>query len=177
MARSPKGEAEGWAEHDAGMIGTSRVRSRANDRAFLLPRPQNFTTPLWLSPNFNPQNPKRHVRQFVESFTSNQAKSKSRSSRNAKLELNYQGRSRICQHGVILKVVATNICGSDQHMVRGRTTAPAGLVLGHEITGQVVEKGRDVEFLEIGDLVSVPFNIACGRCRSCKSDTPASAST
>ena len=86
----------------------------------------------------------------------------------AKLELKHPGNNRICQHGVILKVVATNICGSDQHMVRGRTTAPPGLVLGHEITGQVVEKGRDVEFLEIGDLVSVPFNIACGRCRSCK---------
>ncbi|MDT5045091.1 MAG: glutathione-independent formaldehyde dehydrogenase, partial [Mycobacterium sp.] len=40
---------------------------------------------------------------------------------------------RQCQHGVILKVVSTNICGSDQHMVRGRTTAPEGLVLGHEI--------------------------------------------
>ena len=38
---------------------------------------------------------------------------------------------RQCHHGVILKVVATNICGSDQHMVRGRTTAPEGLVLGH----------------------------------------------
>jgi glutathione-independent formaldehyde dehydrogenase len=71
-------------------------------------------------------------------------------------------------HGVILKVVTTNICGSDQHMVRGRTTAPEGLVLGHEITGEVVEKGRDVEFLEVGDIVSVPFNIACGRCRNCK---------
>src|ERR1700693_6008179 len=71
-------------------------------------------------------------------------------------------------HGVILKVVTTNICGSDQHMVRGRTTAPAGMVLGHEITGEVIEKGHDVEFLEIGDLVSVPFNVACGRCRNCR---------
>src|SRR5919201_1864133 len=71
-------------------------------------------------------------------------------------------------HGAILKCVATNICGSDQHMVRGRTTAPAGLVLGHEITGEVIEKGRDVEFVDIGDLVSVPFNVACGRCRTCK---------
>src|SRR5688572_29825674 len=50
---------------------------------------------------------------------------------------------RPCHHGVILKVVATNICGSDQHMVRGRTTAPEGLILGHEITGEIVEKGRD----------------------------------
>jgi glutathione-independent formaldehyde dehydrogenase len=71
-------------------------------------------------------------------------------------------------HGVILKIVTTNICGSDQHMVRGRTTAPKGLVLGHEITGEVIEKGSDVEMVKIGDLVSVPFNIACGRCRNCR---------
>src|SRR5207248_564417 len=75
---------------------------------------------------------------------------------------------RKAEHGVILKVVTTNICGSDQHMVRGRTTAPSGLVLGHEITGEVIEAGRDVEFIKEGDLVSVPFNIACGRCRNCK---------
>src|SRR5215470_6663329 len=71
-------------------------------------------------------------------------------------------------HAVILKIVATNICGSDQHMVRGRTTAPQGLVLGHEITGEVVEAGPGVEFIKKGDLVSTPFNIACGRCRMCK---------
>jgi glutathione-independent formaldehyde dehydrogenase len=71
-------------------------------------------------------------------------------------------------HAAILKVVSTNICGSDQHMVRGRTTAPAGLILGHEITGEVIECGPGVEFIKEGDLVSVPFNIACGRCRNCK---------
>jgi glutathione-independent formaldehyde dehydrogenase len=75
---------------------------------------------------------------------------------------------RKCNHGVILKVVTTNICGSDQHMVRGRTTAPHNLVLGHEILGEVVEAGSDVEFIKEGDLCSVPFNIACGRCRMCK---------
>lgn len=75
---------------------------------------------------------------------------------------------RIAEHGVILRVVSTNICGSDQHMVRGRTTAPVGLVLGHEITGEVIEAGRDVLTLEKGDLVSVPFNVACGRCPMCK---------
>ena len=71
-------------------------------------------------------------------------------------------------HGVILRLVATNICGSDQHMVRGRTTAPTGLVLGHEITGEVIEVGSDVTMFEKGDLVSVPFNVACGRCPMCK---------
>ena len=84
-----------------------------------------------------------------------------------KLELAEQN-NRQLQHGVILRVVATNICGSDQHMVRGRTTAPQGQTLGHEITGEVIEGGRDVEFIKQGDIVSVPFNIACGRCRNCK---------
>jgi glutathione-independent formaldehyde dehydrogenase len=71
-------------------------------------------------------------------------------------------------HAAILKCVATNICGSDQHMVRGRTTAPEGLILGHEITGEVIDVGPGVEFIKKGDLCSVPFNIACGRCRMCK---------
>src|SRR6195952_3713759 len=72
------------------------------------------------------------------------------------------------EHAVILKVVSTNICGSDQHMVRGRTTAPTGMVLGHEITGEVIECGSDVEYIKKGDLVTVPFNVACGRCRTCR---------
>src|SRR5215212_6861131 len=63
------------------------------------------------------------------------------------------GMTKEAPHAVILKIISTNICGSDQHMVRGRTTAPVGQTLGHEI---------------IGDLCSVPFNIACGRCRNCK---------
>ncbi len=70
--------------------------------------------------------------------------------------------------GSILKIIATNICGSDQHMIRGRTTAPSGLVLGHEITSEVIEAGRDVEFISVGDIVSVPFNTTCGRCHNCK---------
>lgn len=70
-------------------------------------------------------------------------------------------------HAVILKVVTTNICGSDQHMVRARTTAPVGQTLGHEITGEVVEVGEDVLFVKKGDICSVPFNIACGRCQMC----------
>lgn len=77
-------------------------------------------------------------------------------------------RGKSIDHGVILRVVTTNICGSDQHMVRGRTTAPRGLILGHEITGEIIEKGKDVEYLNIGDLVTVPFNVACGRCRTCR---------
>ena len=77
------------------------------------------------------------------------------------------GIKRKAPHAAILKIVSTNICGSDQHMVRGRTTAPVGQTLGHEITGEVVETGEDVLFAEPGDICSVPFNIACGRCRMC----------
>jgi glutathione-independent formaldehyde dehydrogenase len=71
-------------------------------------------------------------------------------------------------HGVILQILATNICGSDLHMYRGRSDLQPDTPVGHEITGMVIEKGSDVERLEIGDIVSVPFNVACGRCRNCK---------
>jgi glutathione-independent formaldehyde dehydrogenase len=89
-----------------------------------------------------------------------------------KLELpddvsNGLGIKKQAPHAAILKLVTTNICGSDQHMVRGRTTAPVGQTLGHEITGEVVETGDDVLFVKQGDICSVPFNIACGRCRMC----------
>jgi glutathione-independent formaldehyde dehydrogenase len=77
------------------------------------------------------------------------------------------GIKKAAPHAVVLKLVSTNICGSDQHMVRGRTTAPVGQTLGHEITGEVVEAGDDVLFVKEGDIGSVPFNIACGRCRMC----------
>ncbi|GAB4010381.1 formaldehyde dehydrogenase, glutathione-independent [Nocardioides ultimimeridianus] len=77
------------------------------------------------------------------------------------------GIKQAAPHAVILKLVTTNICGSDQHMVRGRTTAPIGQSLGHEITGEIVEIGDDVLFHNVGDICSVPFNIACGRCRMC----------
>ena len=42
------------------------------------------------------------------------------------------------------------------------------MVLGHEITGEVIETGPGCEFIKVGDICSVPFNIACGRCAACK---------
>jgi glutathione-independent formaldehyde dehydrogenase len=53
-------------------------------------------------------------------------------------------------------------------MYRGRTGVTPGTIFGHEITGEVAEIGSDVECIQVGDLVSVPFNIACGRCKNCK---------
>jgi glutathione-independent formaldehyde dehydrogenase len=58
---------------------------------------------------------------------------------------------RKINHAVILKIVSTNICGSDQHMVRGCTSAPAGLVLGHEITGEVIRFRRRPRCGRTGD--------------------------
>ena len=76
---------------------------------------------------------------------------------------------RKCPHGVILKVVSTNICGSDQHMVRGRTTAPAGLD-ARPRDHRRGDRGRAATSSSSRSATScsVPFNIACGRCRNCK---------
>ena len=77
-------------------------------------------------------------------------------------------KGRKIEHGVILKIVTTNICGSDLHIYDGRFAAPAGMVMGHENTGEVVEVGAHVEHIKKGDICSVPFNVACGTCRNCK---------
>ena len=53
-------------------------------------------------------------------------------------------------------------------MARGRT-APKGIILGHDITGEVIEAGRDVEFIKKGDLVSVPFNMPAAGAGAAKS--------
>ncbi|GLY77778.1 glutathione-independent formaldehyde dehydrogenase [Actinoallomurus iriomotensis] len=74
---------------------------------------------------------------------------------------------RRCDHGVILRTLATCVCGSDQHTLHGPGSAP-GMVLGHELTGVVIEVGRDVQRVRVGDVCSVPFNVACGRCANCR---------
>jgi glutathione-independent formaldehyde dehydrogenase len=68
---------------------------------------------------------------------------------------------------VVVKITTTNICGSDLHMYDGRTGVEQGTVLGHENMGTVEEVGDAVTWFRKGDRVSVPFNIACGSCRSC----------
>ena len=50
-------------------------------------------------------------------------------------------KGRKIEHAAILKLVTTNICGSDLHIYHGRFAAPAGMVMGHENTGEVVEVG------------------------------------
>ncbi|MDB5363711.1 MAG: aldehyde dehydrogenase [Rhodospirillales bacterium] len=68
----------------------------------------------------------------------------------------------------LVKIVVTNICGSDLHMYEGRTGMESGRVLGHENFGQVVEIGSAVDRVKVGDWVCLPFNIACGFCENCE---------
>jgi glutathione-independent formaldehyde dehydrogenase len=68
----------------------------------------------------------------------------------------------------LVQVTSTNICGSDLHMYEGRTSVEEGKILGHENLGIVVEVGDSVRHVKKGDLVCLPFNIACGSCENCE---------
>jgi threonine dehydrogenase-like Zn-dependent dehydrogenase len=69
----------------------------------------------------------------------------------------------------IIKITSTAICGSDLHLYNGFIpTMKKGDVVGHEFMGEVVELGRDVTNLAVGDRVVVPFPLACGRCEQCQ---------
>ncbi|HYP19855.1 MAG TPA: zinc-dependent alcohol dehydrogenase [Chloroflexia bacterium] len=73
------------------------------------------------------------------------------------------------QHDAIVQISSTAICGSDLHMYNGLLpTMDRGDVLGHEFMGEIVEVGREVKNLKVGDRVIVPFPISCGNCFMCK---------
>jgi glutathione-independent formaldehyde dehydrogenase len=69
---------------------------------------------------------------------------------------------------VLVRITATNICGSDLHMYEGRTDMEPGRVLGHENMGEVAAVGKAVDRIKPGDMVCIPFNIGCGFCRNCE---------
>jgi threonine dehydrogenase-like Zn-dependent dehydrogenase len=71
----------------------------------------------------------------------------------------------------IVKITTTAICGSDLHLYDGlNPTMQKGDILGHEFMGEVVELGREVNNVKIGDRVVVPFTISCGSCFFCNRD-------
>jgi threonine dehydrogenase-like Zn-dependent dehydrogenase len=73
------------------------------------------------------------------------------------------------QRDAIVRITSTAICGSDLHLYNGFVpTMVRGDILGHEFMGEVVEVGREVTNLSVGDRVVVPFPIACGKCFFCK---------
>ena len=68
----------------------------------------------------------------------------------------------------IVKITSTAICGSDLHLYNGFIPSmEPGDIVGHEFMGEIVEVGRGVNNLKVGDRVVVPFPIACGNCSAC----------
>ena len=77
--------------------------------------------------------------------------------------------ARIEKHtDILIKLTTTNICGSDLHMYEGRTDVEKGKILGHENMGEVIEIGKAVDRIKVGDKVVLPFNIGCGFCANCE---------
>src|SRR6059058_2164513 len=75
------------------------------------------------------------------------------------------------ERDAIIRITSTAICGSDLHLYDGYVpTMKRGDILGHEFMGEVVETGKGVDNLQIGDRVVVPFPIACGRCTNCRNE-------
>jgi threonine dehydrogenase-like Zn-dependent dehydrogenase len=75
------------------------------------------------------------------------------------------------QRDCIVKITSTAICGSDLHLYNGfMPTMEKGDILGHEFMGEVVEVGRAVKNLKVGDRVVVPFTISCGVCGACRAE-------
>jgi threonine dehydrogenase-like Zn-dependent dehydrogenase len=73
------------------------------------------------------------------------------------------------QRDAIVRVTSTAICGSDLHLYNGFIpTMKKGDIMGHEFMGEVVDVGREVKNLKVGDRVVVPFPIACGKCGACE---------
>jgi threonine dehydrogenase-like Zn-dependent dehydrogenase len=73
------------------------------------------------------------------------------------------------QRDAVVRITSSAICGSDLHLYDGFVpTVEKGDILGHEFMGEVMEVGREVKNLQVGDRVVVPFPIACGNCEACQ---------
>jgi threonine dehydrogenase-like Zn-dependent dehydrogenase len=72
------------------------------------------------------------------------------------------------EQDAIVRITSTAICGSDLHLFNGFVPGmEKGDIMGHEFMGEVVEVGRQVKKVKVGDRVVVPFPIACGACGMC----------
>lgn len=98
------------------------------------------------------------------------------------LAMNYRGPYRVRvdekpypqilhPNDAIVRVLRSCICGSDLHLYHGMVPdTRVGMTFGHEFIGEVDDIGSSVEKLKMGDIVIVPFNIACGTCSFCKQE-------
>ena len=83
-------------------------------------------------------------------------------------------------YDVLVKVMACGVCGSDMHFYEtdkdgyilypGLTKFPT--ILGHEFSGKVVEVGKNVTNVKVGDMVTVEEMQWCGRCTPCRNGFP-----
>ncbi len=74
-------------------------------------------------------------------------------------------------HEMLVKVVATSICGSDLHLYRGALDPimeKGKSQTGHELIGEVLETGRAVARFKPGDRVSMGYSVSCGDCPMCQ---------
>lgn len=75
------------------------------------------------------------------------------------------------QQDCIVRISSTAICGSDLHLYNGfLPMMEPGDIMGHEFMGEVVEVGKKVKNLKVGDRVVVPFPISCGVCAACEAE-------
>ncbi len=72
----------------------------------------------------------------------------------------------------IIKVTVAGICGSDLHIMHGDLLVEPGTIIGHELTGVVVEVGSGVTGFKPGDRVLAAAGVWCGRCEACRRQTP-----
>lgn len=71
---------------------------------------------------------------------------------------------------VVVRVANCGICGTDVHIYRNEYMSTFPLIPGHEFGGEVVEVGRDVRDLRVGDRVVVDPNVDCGNCDFCRNE-------
>ena len=68
----------------------------------------------------------------------------------------------------IIRMTGCSICGSDLHIYHGHGfSEDIGFCVGHEAVGEVMEVGRAVSRVKVGDKVMLPAAVGCGACRSC----------
>jgi L-iditol 2-dehydrogenase len=73
---------------------------------------------------------------------------------------------------LLVRVLATGICGSDRHMFRGEYPTAKPVTLGHEFCGVVEATGEGIDGFAAGTLVSGDPNVACGTCAHCRAARP-----
>jgi 2-desacetyl-2-hydroxyethyl bacteriochlorophyllide A dehydrogenase len=72
------------------------------------------------------------------------------------------------KHGVLIRVKDCGICGSDLAILEGRHPSKPPVILGHELSGEVIEVGAGVTSVVAGDHVVVDPNMSCGICQNCR---------